>query len=97
MTDHEIELARAIADCAGVTAHARRFVRDVCAQYEIDRQREITLRQRHYLEILAWRYRRQLAAHLTPDAKPRNLPKRKPAPKPPAPHPPPDPQMELFR
>ena len=36
--------------------------------------KELSLRQRHYLELMAWRYRRQLPDDCVPHAKPLNLP-----------------------
>ena len=73
MTSHEIELAKALNRCSGWVG--ARFIQDAAATADLLPQHEISLRQRHYLEILAWRYRRQLPAHLVPEAKPPGLPK----------------------
>lgn len=80
MTPHEIELTRSLASCSMLpgTSH-KRFVRNLAFVAEHEPAREISLRQRHYLELMAWRYRRQLPRHLVPDCKPLTLPpKRKP-------------------
>jgi hypothetical protein len=37
-------------------------------------EKELSLRQRHYLELMAWRYRRQLPDECVPHAKPLDLP-----------------------
>jgi hypothetical protein len=73
MTPHEIELAKALNRCSGWVG--ARFISDAAATANLLPQHEISLRQRHYLEILAWRYRRQLPSHLVPEVKPPALPK----------------------
>lgn len=80
MTPHEIELTRALASCSMMpgTSH-KRFVRNLAFVAEHEPAREISLRQRHYLELMAWRYRKQLPRSLVPDSRPLDLPpKRKP-------------------
>lgn len=79
MTPHEIELAKALNRCSGWVGAA--FITNVAATADHLPGVEISLRQRHYMEILAWRYRRQLAAHLVPDARPPALPRARKAPK----------------
>jgi len=74
MTEHEIELAKALNRCSGwIGAY---FIQNVAAQADLLPQTELSLRQRHYMEILAWRYRKQLPAHLIPEGKPLSLPPR---------------------
>ena len=74
MTPHEIELASALGHCAGWVGS--RFMRDIAHAAKTDPTQELTLRQRHYMEIMAWRYRRQIAVHLVPESKPLPMPKR---------------------
>jgi hypothetical protein len=82
MTPHEIELATALDGCSLPPATlAKRFIRDQAFLARHSPEREITLRQRHYLELLAWRFRRQLPDDLVPEAKPLNLPKARKPPK----------------
>lgn len=71
MTPHEIELAAALNSTGGFLG--RRFIVSVAAMAHTV---ELTERQRYYLEMLAWTYRRQIAPHLVPDAKPPALPKK---------------------
>lgn len=81
MTPHEVDLAIELSRC-GIYGWSsqRRFVRDLAYIAKNDPGREVTLRQRHYLELLAWRYRRQLPPHLVPHRKPLDLPDaRRPA------------------
>ena len=79
MTPHEIELAAALGECAG--GYGARFCRDIAFAARSAPEREITERQRYYMEILAWRYRRQLAEHLVPFQKPIDLPAKRRPPK----------------
>jgi hypothetical protein len=79
MTPHEIELAKALNRCSGWVG--ARFITDAAATADLLPQHEISLRQRHYLEILAWRYRRQLPSHLVPEAKPPGLPRTRKEPR----------------
>lgn len=74
MTPHEIELATELDGCGFV---GRRFARDMAHLARTNPNAELNLRQRHYMEILAWRYRRQLPEHLVPERKPPDLPKRR--------------------
>lgn len=73
MTPHEIELALALKGLGWVGS---RFTGSIAYMAVVDPQRELSLRQRHYMEIMAWRYRRQLPRHLQPDEKPLNMPQR---------------------
>jgi hypothetical protein len=84
MTPHEIELALALRHNVGMLpgSSQKRFARDIAHIAATDPTREITLRQRHYIELMAWRYRRQLPAHLIPHAKPFDLPPARKEPKP---------------
>lgn len=75
MTEFEIELATELAQCSMLTGSSmKRFCRDMAFKAKNDPGAEISLRQRHYLEVLAWRFRRQLARRLVPDNKPLDLP-----------------------
>ena len=81
MTKHEIELATALASCTFLPGIShKRFARNMADAARNLPDQEISLRARHYMEILAWRYRRQMPAHLVPERKPLDLP---PAQKPP--------------
>lgn len=84
MTEHEIELGTALGLCSFLPASAeKRFARNMAFLAKATPERELTERQRYYLEIMAWRYRRQLPRHLVPAQKPLDLPpKRKPDPSP---------------
>ena len=79
MTPHEIELAQALAACTYLPGTPqKRFARDLAAG---DPNRELTERQRHYMEILAWRMRRQMPKHLVPEREPLDLPPKRREPK----------------
>lgn len=78
MTPHEIELALALKGLGWVGS---RFTGSIAYMAVADPQRELSLRQRYYMEIMAWRYRRQLPRHLQPDEKPLNMPRRAATPK----------------
>jgi hypothetical protein len=80
VTPHELDLAAALGRCAGWTG--ARFTNDMAALVHTSPDRDLTDRQRYYMEILAWRYRRQLPAHLVPDTKPPPLPPVRKEPKP---------------
>ncbi len=80
MTPHEIELARALGDCCGWVGS--RFMLKMSMTANQQPNTELTLRQRYYMEILAWRYRRQLPASMVPHAKPLPLPRARKEPKP---------------
>ena len=82
MTPHEIELAKALGGCSFCPATSqKRFARDIAFLAVNDPAREISDRQRYYLEIMAWRFRRQLPARLVPENKPPNLPPKRKEPK----------------
>ena len=72
MTPHEIELALALRHNVGMLpgSSQKRFARDIAHIAATEPASDITLRQRHYMELLAWKYRRQLPHHLVPHAKP---------------------------
>jgi hypothetical protein len=71
MTPHEIELAKALGRCSFLPGTSqKRFCRNMSAMAENAPNHDVTLRQRHYMEIMAWRMRRQMPAHLVPYAKP---------------------------
>jgi hypothetical protein len=75
MTEHEITLARALASCGMLPGSSiKRFVRSMAHQADHEPLKDISLRQRHYMELAAWRFRRQLPPHLVPHCKPLNLP-----------------------
>lgn len=83
MTPHEIELALALRHNVGMLpgSSQKRFARDIAHIAATEPARDITLRQRHYMELLAWKYRRQLPHHLVPHAKPLDLPPPRKEPK----------------
>jgi hypothetical protein len=72
LTDHERRLARALGGCGGWTG--ARFCRDIAALARMSPEADLSLRQRHYMELLAWRYRAQLPRELVPERKPLDLP-----------------------
>lgn len=75
MTEHEIDLAAALGRCSFLPGSAeKRFCRSMAEIAACSPQKELTLRQRHYMEIMAWRYRRQLPARLQLLSKPLDLP-----------------------
>jgi hypothetical protein len=76
MTPYEVELALELAQCSMLPGSSqKRFARDLAFRAKTQPEAPITLRQRHYLEILAWRYRKQLPERYRPDRKPFNLPR----------------------
>lgn len=78
MTEHEITLATALGSCRFLPASAdKRFCRNMADIARLSPENEISLRQRHYMEIMAWRYRRQLPKDLVPETKPLNLPAKR--------------------
>jgi hypothetical protein len=82
MTPHEIELAKALGACSYPPATSqKRFARDISFLAANDPARELSDRQRHYMEIMAWRYRRQLPQGLVPERKPLDLPPKIRAPR----------------
>lgn len=75
MTPHQRALCRALGGvtfCPGIGS--KRFAREMAALAEAEPGRELTGRQAQYLEVLAWRYRRQMPAKLVPRSKPADLP-----------------------
>ena len=84
MTEHEIRLAKALASCSYLPGSSqKRFARDIGFLAEHSPEKEISERQRYYMEIMAWRMRRQMPRSLVPDSKPLDLPpKQKPPRKP---------------
>lgn len=61
----------ALKNCTFPVGHPhKRFVRDLVVGAALSD------RQIHYIEILAWRYRRQIPARLRPRAKPADLPSK---------------------
>jgi hypothetical protein len=82
MTEHEITLAKALGRCSFMPGtNQKRFARDLAFVAENDPSREITERQRYYMELMAWRYRRQIPSSLVPDRKPPDLPPKRRQPK----------------
>lgn len=79
MTPFEIELAHALDRVSGWVG--ARFLDSIGRIAKTTPEQELTLRQRHYMEIMAWRYRRQLADHLVPHSKPLPMPRGVPMPK----------------
>lgn len=77
MTDHERELAAALSRVSGWVG--ARFITSMARKARAEPEGEISLRQRHYLELLAWRYRAQLPADLIPHAEPIRMPRPAPA------------------
>jgi hypothetical protein len=80
MTPFEIELAKALGRVSGWVG--ARFCEDMARAAVSKPEDELTLRQRHYMEIMAWRYRRQLPDDLVPHAKPLPMPRAVKPPKP---------------
>lgn len=75
MTPYEIELAQALWSCTFLPASRdKRFCRNMADIAKHSPDTELSLRQRHYMEIMAWRYRRQLPSAYVPSAKPLDLP-----------------------
>lgn len=76
MTPFEIRLAKALANCSFLPATSqKRFCRNMGEIAEHSPDKELSLRQRHYMELMAWRYRRQLPEDCIPHAKPLDLPR----------------------
>jgi hypothetical protein len=75
MTPFEIRLATALANCSFLPGSSqKRFCRNMGDIARLSPEKELSLRQRHYMEIMAWWYRRQLPNDCVPHAKPLNLP-----------------------
>jgi hypothetical protein len=82
VTPYEIELAEALWSCSFLPASRdKRFCRNMAEIAKYSPDKELSLRQRHYMEIMAWRYRRQLPTKYVPPNKPLNLPPKIKAPK----------------
>lgn len=80
MTEHEVALARALGNCTYVPGSShKRFARNMAFLVEADPARELTDQQRSYMEIMAWRYRRQMPRSLVPHQKPIDLPPKRKA------------------
>ena len=76
MTPFEIRLATALANCSFPPGSSqKRFCRNMGDIARLSPDKELSLRQRHYMELMAWRYRRQLSAEFVPHAKPLDLPR----------------------
>lgn len=96
MTPYEIELADALGSCQFLPASRdKRFCRNMADLARVSPDQELTLRQRHYMEIMAWRYRRQMPTEYVPDKKPLDLPAKVSVKKPRAAKTPPSPQASL--
>lgn len=75
MTPDEIALATALGACSFLPGTAaKRFCRQMAETARLSPGHEISDRQRHYMQMMAWRYRRQLPAHFVPAEKPADLP-----------------------
>jgi hypothetical protein len=75
MTPFEIRLATALANCSFLPGSSqKRFCRNMGDIAKLSPGKELSLRQRHYMELMAWRYRRQLPDDCVPLSKPLNLP-----------------------
>lgn len=71
MTVDDIHIRRlsALKCCSFVPGtNPKRFVRDTALDAELSE------RQRGYIDILAWKFRRQLPTNLVPETKPEDLP-----------------------
>lgn len=65
MGEKERELCLALARCTMLPgSQHKRFARDLARAAKSDPERELSERQRQHLLRLAWRYRRQMPAHL---------------------------------
>jgi len=80
MTPFEIDLAKALGRVSGWIG--ARFCEDMARAAITKPEEELSLRQRHYMEIMAWRYRRQLPDDLVPHSKPLPMPRAVKPPKP---------------
>lgn len=68
MTPRECEEIKALARCRFQPAtHAKRFARDMDAK---TKDYELSANQQRYLQVLLWRYRRQIPPNLCPTFKP---------------------------
>lgn len=81
MTDHQRAIALALGQCSFLPASAqKRFARDIAYVAEHSPDKELTPRQWHYLQVMAYRYRRQMPSNLVPAEKPADLPPPEPKP-----------------
>jgi hypothetical protein len=75
MTPYEIELAKALWCCSFLPGSShKRFCRNMAETATHKPDHELSLRQLHYMELMAWRYRRQLPREFVPHQKPLDLP-----------------------
>lgn len=97
VTEFEIRLANALSTCSFLPGSSyKRFCRNMADIARLSPEKEISLRQRHFMELMAWRYRRQLSNDLVPLSKPLNLPRPIKAAKPAKPKPEPKSQQERL-
>ena len=74
MTPDDIALALALGSCSYPSASAqKRFARNMADIARLSPDKELSERQRHYMQLMAWRYRRQLPAQFVPLNKPADL------------------------
>lgn len=77
MTPYERDLIEALDACSIFQAtRAARFVRDLAGVARLEPDRTVSVRERALLEILAWRFRRQMPERFVPERRPPDLPKR---------------------
>ena len=75
MTPFEIKLAVALAGCSFLPGSShKRFCRNMADIARLSPEKELSARQRYYMEIMAWRYRRQMCDEFVPQNKPLDLP-----------------------
>lgn len=79
MTPFEIDLAKALGQVSGWVG--ARFMDSIERIAKNAPEQDLSLRQRHYMEIMAWRYRRQLPRDLVPERKPLPMPRAAPTPR----------------
>jgi hypothetical protein len=71
MTDHQRAVAEALSRCSFLPgSHDKRFARDMGASARQTPTPDLTERQATHLDRLAFKYRRQMPAHLVPSEKP---------------------------
>ena len=76
MTEYEVALATILGHCSFRPGSShKRFCRNMAFLAVHSPEREISLRQRHFMELMAWRYRRQLPTRFVPHNKPLDLPR----------------------
>jgi hypothetical protein len=80
VTEYERDLCIALGGCSlPLGTRMKRFVLDMAGAARNRPEIEVTARQRYYLELMAWRLRRQLPKRFIPDQAPPPLPKVKKA------------------